>query len=143
MGRKRKVSKEDIESGYLTCKSCNQKREIIMFYKKRYNYNGLNEVSYDLKCKICQSKNSSYKVKNVEVLDMSRFILSREAKLFIEKIIKMRGYIDIIDAYRLAHYHIETFDYIDRMFDSTEDELLMMYKELLNIYKKEKTKNNI
>ena len=138
MGRKRKVTKEDIESGYLTCRSCNQKREIILFYKKRYNYNGLNEISYDLKCKVCQSKNNTYKVKNTEILNISRFNLSKEARLFIRRIILLKGNINIIDAYKLIHYHLETFDYIERQFDSVEQELSMMYKELLKIYDKDK-----
>lgn len=137
MGRKRKVTKEDIQSGYLTCNSCNQRRELIFFYSKRYNYNGLNEVSYQIsKCKICQSKNSSYKVKDIEVLDMSRLKLSKEANLFVGNLIRKKGYVDILDAYKLAHYHIETFDYMERSFHNTEQELSTMYKELLKVYKK-------
>lgn len=137
MGRKRKVTKEDIESGYLTCNSCKQRRELVFFYSKRYDYNGLNEVSYNIsRCKICQSKNSSYKVKNIEDLDMSRLKLSKEARLFIRRIILLKGCVDMIDAYKLAHYHLQVFDYMERYFSSTEEELSVMYKELLKVYKK-------
>jgi len=138
MGRKRLVTKEDIEAGYLTCKNCKQRRELIFFYSKKYNYNGINEISYQTsKCKICQSKNSSYKVKSIELLDISRFKLSKEAKLFVRRISLLKGNIDIIDAYKLTHYHIETFDYMERQFDSIEQELSTMYKELLKIYKRD------
>lgn len=140
MGRKREVTKEDIQSGYLTCKKCKQKRELVFFYSKKYNYNGVNEISYQIsKCKICQSKNSSYKVKSIEVLDISRFKLSKEAKLFVRRVALLKGNIDIIDAYKLTHYHIETFDYMERQFDSVEQELSTMYKELLKIYKRDNT----
>jgi len=138
MGRKREITKEDIESGYLTCKKCNQRRKLIFFYSKRYNYNGLNEVSYQIsKCKVCKSKNNSYKVKNIEVLDISKFNLTKEARLFIKRLILLKGKIGVIDAYKLVHYHLETFNYIERQFDSVEQELSIMYKELLKVYDKD------
>ena len=138
MGRKREITKEDIESGYLTCKKCKEKRELIFFYKKKYNYSGVDEVTYQIsKCKVCKSKTGSYKVKDIEVLDISRFHLSKEARLFIRRIILLKGKIGVIDAYKLVHYHLETFDYIERQFDSVEQELSIMYKELLKVYDKD------
>lgn len=139
MGRHRETTAEDIKSGYLTCKKCKERRELIFFYKKKYNYSGIDEVTYQVsKCKICQSKNSSYKVKSIEVLDISRFKLSKEAKLFVRRVALLKGNIGIIDAYKLTHYHIETFDYMERQFDSVEQEISTMYKELLLIYDKDK-----
>lgn len=139
MGRHKKVTKEDIESGYLTCGKCKQRRELIFFYCKKYKYNGLDEVSYQIsKCKICQSKNNSYKVKDIEVLDISRLKLSKEANSFMDSLIRKKGYVDMLDAYKLAHYHIQVFDYMERSFHSTEQELSTMYKELLKVYDKDK-----
>ena len=52
----------------------------------------------------------------------------------------MRYYIDSIEAFKLVHYHINTFGHLERLIVNTEEELTIMFTELLEVYKKEKVK---
>jgi hypothetical protein len=52
----------------------------------------------------------------------------------------MRGYIDQVQAFQLAHYHIETFGFVERLIVNTELELTTMFRELLEVYKREEIK---
>lgn len=145
MGRKAYVTKEEVDSGYLTCKNCNKRRELIYFNKDRYKSKSSTlEYTYKVgKCKVCISPygedmkprmiNSNSKLDIVS----DNIKLSQECKNLIKRIIYMRGYIDVIEAYKLAHYHLETFGYIEREIITIEDDIVIMFKELLQIYRKE------
>jgi hypothetical protein len=52
----------------------------------------------------------------------------------------MRGYIEPLEGLILVHYHLETFGYVERLIINTEEELSVMFEELLGIYYKEQSK---
>jgi hypothetical protein len=134
----------EIASGYLTCKTCNEKRELYLFHRQIKT----NKTYYkDKKCKICITGKEPKLYKTTlegKIRAPKTFIiknnirLSPDAKQFIKRVIIMKGYIDSIEAYKLAHYHIETFGYIERLIVDTELELSVMFKELLEVFKRNK-----
>lgn len=112
----------------ITCKTCKIERDEKQF--QAYTKNGKRYYSKKL-CRVCSS------VKNIR-LDSK---LSPKCLQFLEKIEAQRGFICYIDAFLLAHYHIETFGYRETNMD-VKEELTKMYKDLLKV-KRESIKNNI
>lgn len=142
---KERIRKE-IEQGVITCSSCGVTRELVYFGKQKYvGKNGEVTFSYKYtKCKVCTSpKGEEMKPHSVrskikaskEKFSNSNISMSPECKEFIKRVIFMKGYIDVIEAYKLVHYHIETFGYIERLILNTEEELHTMFVELLNVFK--------
>lgn len=122
----------------LLCKTCNQEKEPQYFYSQKYTYKGKSELRYATKrCKEC-TKGKSMKIRRFKKeLELSKGNLSLETKEFIKSIIKKRFYIDTIEAYKLAHHHINTFGFSERLYADIEEELSVMLNELLFLYKRE------
>jgi hypothetical protein len=138
--------KKELEQGVITCLSCGVTREVIYFGRQKYvGKNGEVTFSYKYtKCKICTSPKGEemkpHSVRNKIKTSNKKFnslsiSISPECKEFIKRVIFMKGYIDVIEAYKLVHYHIETFGYIERLILNIEDELHIMFVELLNVFK--------
>lgn len=142
MTQKQLERNKEIETGFLTCKTCLEKRELTLFHREIKT----DRIYYKIKrCKICSLGKLPrlHKSTFIDALREPKKIklrkndrLSPEAKEFIKRVIYMRGYIDSIEAFKLAHYHIETFGYIERLILDTEKELTIMFTELLDLYYK-------
>lgn len=157
MGRLKIEDKEEldkqIENGLITCKTCKVRRELGYFGRQKYtNADGSITWSYKVKkCKCCTSPRGelvrphSYTTKSIlrapkKVKLESSVMLSKECKKFLQRLIYMRGYIDQIEAFQLVDHHINTFGYVERLIINTEEELSVMFEELLSIYYKEQSK---
>ena len=136
----------DIESGYLTCDSCNTKKELQYFSRQRFQNRWLYKTK---KCKFCATgrevKVNKFTLtgevnKHKPIKVKSNVRITPEVKEFIKRVIYMRYYIDSIEAFKLVHYHINTFGHLERLIVNTEEELTIMFTELLEVYKKEKVK---
>ncbi len=151
LSKEKQLEKDtEIASGYLTCKTCNNKRELKLFNRQIKN----DIVYYKSKrCKICTTGREPKVQNKILIGDITKthrkFIikksvrLSPDAKLFIKRVIFMKGYIDSVEAFKLVHYHINTFGYIDRLILDIESELTLMFTELLEVFNRDKNKNNI
>lgn len=147
--KKEKEKEQQIKTGYLICKTCNQKRELYLFNRQNKD----NKTYYkDNKCKVCitgkipkPNKNTLLGItKTPKTFTLKKNIrLSLEAKKFVKRLIMMKGYIDSVEAFKLVHYHINTFGYVDRLIIDVEKELTTMFIELLEVYKRDKIENNI
>lgn len=133
----------DIETGYLTCDTCNTKRELHYFSRQRFGDRWLYKTK---KCKFCATgrevKVNKYSItgeinKHKPIKPKNSVRLSPDIKEFIKRVICMRYYIDSIEAFKLAHYHINTFGHLERLIVNTEEELTIMFQELLEVYKRE------
>jgi hypothetical protein len=112
----------------IVCKTCKIERDERNF--KSFTKNG--KLYYSKRfCKICLS------VKNLK----SNNLLSPKCLQFLKRIEAQRGFVSYIDAFSLAHYHIETFGYKETNIP-VKEELSKMYKELIN-KKREDEINNI
>lgn len=140
---------KDIESGYLTCDTCNTKRELQYFSRQRFDNRWLYKTK---KCKFCitgrEVKVNKFTLtgkvnKHKPIKVKSNVRLSPEVKEFIKRVIYMKGYIDQLEAFQLVDHHISTFGPLERLIINIEEELTIMFIELLKVYKKEKNKNNI
>ena len=142
MTEKQLQRKKQIETGFLICKTCNQSRELILFHREIKGDKIYHKIK---KCKICIAgkypnlhkstlTDTLREPKRIKVKKSN--ILSPEAKEFIKRVIFMRGYIDSVEAFKLVHYHIETFGYIERLILDVEKELTTMFTELLDLYYK-------
>lgn len=136
----------DIETGYLTCDSCNTKKELQYFSRQRFQNRWLYKTK---KCKFCATgrevKVNKFTLtgevnKHKPIKVKSNVRITPEVKEFIKRVIYMRYYIDSIEAFKLVHYHINTFGHLERLIVNTEEELTIMFTELLEVYKKEKVK---
>lgn len=125
----------EIESGYLTCRTCNIKRELYNFTREvKYGF----KIYYkDKRCKICITGRNPKSIAPKTLKIDEHIKLSKDTKEFIKRVIKQRYYIDSIDTFKLAHHHINTFGHFDRLILDIELELTTMFKELLSIYKRE------
>jgi len=138
---KEKEKEKQIATGYLTCKTCLEKKELYYFTRVAKD----NKVYYqDRKCKKCYNGREikinktllDSKIKNHKQIKIkSNVRLSLEVINFVKRVIFMKGYIDSVEAFKLVHYHINTFGYVERLFLNTELELSVMFKELLQVYK--------
>lgn len=147
--KKEKEKEKQIATGYLTCKTCLEKRELYLFNRQIKD----NKTYYkNKKCKICltgripkPNKNTLLSItKTHRALKIKKnVILSLEAKDFIKRVIFMKGYIDSVEAFKLVDHHINTFGYVERLILDTELELRTMFIELLEVYKRDKKENNI
>lgn len=118
----------------LLCRTCNNTRtsEDFTFKSQRYNKKGELVTYYNLnKYKICNKEEKQYK-RNV---DYNKGFLYKEAYDFMKYISRVRGYIDIIDVYKLIDHHINTFGYNEKILDDSLEEL---YMDLYKVYKKYK-----
>lgn len=135
----------DIETGYLTCETCSTKRELHYFSRQRFGNRWLYKTK---KCKFCvtgrEVKVSKYTLTTDTTKTYRKFIIKKSIKLspdvkeFIKRVIFMKGYIDQVEAFKLVHYHIETFGFVERLILDIETELTMMFRELLEVYKRDK-----
>lgn len=151
LGKIKELEKEEqIKTGFLTCKTCLEKKELYYFIRVVIDDN----VYYqDRKCKKCSNGGKEINI-NKRLLDSkikdhkqikikSNVRLSLETRNFVKRLIMMKGYIDGVEAFKLVHYHIQTFGYVERLFVNTELELSIMFKELLEVYKRDNEQNNI
>jgi hypothetical protein len=147
LGKEKELEKEkQIESGLLVCRNCNTLKPLYYFNKQMKD----DKIYYrNNKCKVCKTGREPKLNKTTlegeirapkQLKIKSDIRLSLEAKEFVRRVIYMRGYIDSVEAYKLAHYHIETFDYVERLIINTELELTTMFRELLEVYKREEIK---
>jgi hypothetical protein len=150
LGKEKELEKEkQIESGFLVCKNCNTLKPLYYFSRLRKD----DKIYYrNNKCKLCITGREPKLNKIVlegEIRPPKTFTikkntkLSPEAKDFVKRVIYMKGYIDQVEAFKLVHYHIETFDYVERLILDTELELTTMFRELLEVYNRDKKENNI
>lgn len=132
----------DIETGYLTCDTCNTKRELHYFSRQRFGDRWLYKTK---KCKFCATgrevKVTKYSLtgeinKHKPIKPKNSVRLSTEVKEFIRRVIFMKGYIDQVQAFQLVNHHINTFGYIERLILDIELELTTMFIELLDLYYK-------
>lgn len=139
----------DIETGYLICETCNNKRELHYFSRQRFGNRWLFKTK---KCKYCvtgrEVKVNKYTLtgeinrhKPIKVRNNVR--LSSDAKEFIKRVIFMKGYIDSVEAFELVNYHINTFGPLERIIVDIEEELTLMFSELLEVFNRDKIENNI
>lgn len=142
LSKEKQLEKEkQIATGYLTCKTCLEKKELYYFTRVAKD----NKVYYqDRKCKKCYNGREikinktllDSKIKDHKQIKIkSNVRLSLEVINFVKRVIFMKGYIDSVEAFKLVHYHINTFGYVERLFLNTELELSIMFKELLQVYK--------
>jgi hypothetical protein len=147
LGKEKELEKEkQIESGLLVCKNCNTLKPLYYFSRLRKD----DKIYYrNNKCKLCITGREPKLNKIVlegeirppkQLKIKSDIRLSLEAKEFVKRVIYMKGYIDQVQAFQLAHYHISTFGYIERLIVNTELELTTMFRELLEVYKREEIK---
>ena len=147
LGKEKELEKEkQIESGLLVCRNCNTLKPLYYFNKQMKD----DKIYYrNNKCKVCITGREPKLNKTTlegeirapkQLKIKSDIRLSLEAKEFIKRVIYMRGYIDQVQAFQLAHYHIETFDFVERLIVNTELELTTMFRELLEVYKREEIK---
>jgi hypothetical protein len=140
---KRIKRKKEIDSGFLTCKTCLESRELFLFNRQVKD----TEIYYKTKrCKICVTGKEPNihkttlegKIRDFKTIKIDNDIkLSPDTKSFIKRVIKQRYYIEPVEGFELVNHHINTFGYIERLITNTELELTTMFKELLVIYKRE------
>lgn len=145
LGKEKELEKEkEIASGFLVCKTCNEKRELRLFNRQIKT----DKVYYKSKrCKVCVSGREprEYKIplegnlrKPKTFIIKKSIRLSPDTKKFIKRVIFMKGYIDSVEAFKLVHHHIETFGFVERLILDIETELTLMFTELLSVYKRDK-----
>lgn len=130
----------------LQCKECNQFREEQYFSKTKNKGKTADVMPFHFwlkKCKVCQGVKvirGDYNIVDdktmVERKLKKQLTLSNDCIIFLNKIKTSRGYIDMLGAYKLAHYFTETFGYIDLTHMEIEDELNLMLSNLLKVKKK-------
>lgn len=116
-----------------TCKTCNETKEDIYFIRTKIN----GKFYYNTKkCKQCKSKSGRINIKSLETryiqdsIDISNK-MSSECKTYLNKIKRRNGLINDIDFYIIAHYYIETFNYSETNYETPLQEILIMYKQLI------------
>lgn len=127
----------------LKCKECNELRE-EQYFSKTKNKNkskSKDKIPYYFwlkKCKVCQG----IKVLRGDYIDnktkverkiQNGITLSKDTEVFLNTLKIRNGYVDMIDSFKLAHYFIETFGYIDLDDMEIKDQLILMYDKLLQI----------
>jgi len=125
----------------MICKECNEDRDERYFSKTKNKGKNKDVMPYHFwlkKCKICQGvkvlKGSYNKVDGNTRVDRKlnkKIVLSKDTNIFLNYIKMKRGYVNMVDAYKLAHYFIEAFGYIDIDDMEIKDQLILMYDKLL------------
>jgi len=125
----------------MICKECNIDREEQYFSKTKNKGKTKDVMPYHFwlkKCKVCQGvkviRGDYNKVDGstrVERKLKSNVRLSKDAELFLNHLKMKKGYANMVDAYKLAHYFIEVFGYIDIDDMEIKDQLILMYDKLL------------
>lgn len=127
----------------LQCFTCKEFRELQFFSKTKNKSKSRIKIPYYYwlkKCKICLGVKTIIgpynKVDNatrVERKSKKNISLSPECLKFLNRLKMTRYHVDMLDSFKLAHYFIETFGYIDLDNLEIEDQLLLMLKKLLEI----------
>jgi len=114
----------------LNCKTCNEDRESAYFVRTKTN----GKFYYNTKkCRLCKSKTGRVNLRSLETRKLSEGIkMSPEIKYYLNTIERRKGLISDIDFYLIAHYHIQLFDYKETSYDNPIEEILIMYKQLIN-----------
>lgn len=118
------------------CKTCLIEREDQWF---KFVIRNNKTYYYTKKCKVCLGVKvikGKYNIKPKEQVLEKKAInkkLSQEQIDFLDKIKRKSGYIDVVDAYTLAHHFTTIFGYIDLTHLSIEQELTLMYEKLLKV----------
>lgn len=125
----------------MICKECNVDREEQYFSKTKNKGKTKDVMPYHFwlkRCKICQGvkvlRGDYTKVDGNTIVERklkSNVRLSKDTNIFLNYIKMKRGYVNMVDAYKLAHYFIETFGYIDIDDMEIKDQLILMYDKLL------------
>ncbi len=130
----------------LKCKECGVEREEIYFSKTKNKGKTKETMPFHFwlkRCKVCQGFKTikgEYKIVDnktkVERKLEKKLTLSKDCLTFLNSLKMSRGYIDMLGAYKLAHYFTQTFGYIDLTHMEIEDELNLMLSNLLKVKKK-------
>lgn len=127
----------------MICKECNVDREEQYFSKTKNKGKTKDVMPYHFwlkKCKICQGVKvfrGDYKPTNsnirIEKKMKKNATLSKDTQTFLKHLKMKKGYVNMLDAFKLAHYFIETFGYIDLDDMEVKDQLILMYEKLLKL----------
>lgn len=127
----------------LRCKECGIEREEQYFSKTKNRGKTADVMPFHYwlkKCKICQGVKvlrGDYKQTNsnirIEKKMKNNATLSKDTQTFLKHLKMKKGYVNMLDAFKLAHYFIETFGYIDLDDMEVKDQLILMYEKLLKL----------
>lgn len=127
----------------LRCKECGIEREEQYFSKTKNRGKTKDVIPYHYwlkRCKICQGVKvlrGDYKQTNsnirIEKKMKKNATLSKDTQTFLKHLKMKKGYVNMLDAFKLAHYFIETFGYIDLDDMEIKDQLILMYDKLLKL----------
>lgn len=127
----------------LRCKECGIEREEQYFSKTKNRGKTADVMPFHYwlkKCKVCQGVKvlkGDYKKTNsnirIEKKMKKNTILSKDTQTFLKHLKMKKGYVNMLDAFKLAHYFIETFGYIDLDDMEVKDQLILMYEKLLKL----------
>lgn len=121
-----------VDHDRLQCKNCNEFRELKYFKCSQV----VNKRYYTTKkCKICLGVKINEN-KYIETHETMK-TLQKECLVFLERMKLMKGYVDMLDAYKLAHYYTDFFGYRDVFYEDIEEELTFMLVSLLRQKKKQ------
>lgn len=125
-----------------TCKICNQEKELDDFYTEKRN----GKVYHKNQCKKCYNANKKYTyvkkdktkviyIKNIKSIPrpINKSEFTNEIREFLKKIEHNKGYIDIVDSYRLTSYYIDVFGYENPIDMDIKVELEYYYNKLLEL----------
>lgn len=118
----------------LLCRECGVERDELYFVLTKGKW------YFTKRCKVCLGyKNIGSKGKYIKRDPDTKVALklekqpqlSKDVKVFLNHLKMRNGYVNMIDAFKLAHYFIETFGYIDIDDMEIKDQLIFMYDKLL------------
>lgn len=114
----------------LSCKTCLTERESIYFSRTKTN----GKFYYNTKkCRLCKSKTGRVNLRSLETRSLSEGNkMSKECLDYLNTLERRKGLITDIDFYLIAHYHIQLFDYKETCYNNPIEEILIMYKQLIN-----------
>jgi len=125
----------------LLCRECGVERDELYFVLTKGKW------YFTKRCKVCLGyKNIGSKGKYIKRDPDTKVALklekqpqlSKECLVFLNSLKMSRGYIDMLGAYKLAHYFTEVFGYIDLTYmEDIEEELIYMLNKLLEVEKKQ------
>ena len=125
----------------LKCLTCNEEKGLEYFTKTKNKGNNKEIKPYHYwvkKCKKCLGYktlkgeyNKTTKPNQIERKIEKGVSISNDTKVFLKRLKMKKGYVDMLDAYKLAHFFTETFGYIDIDYLEVEDQLILMYEKLI------------